>query len=99
MILFPILDELLSSDTVILLLIGLVFALVIGVALKTVKQNRIGVGINLAVYLGCEALSNLRTNYLIELVALLVGTIALGGLIGFLIGLLIARIRKKNLHR
>lgn len=90
----PILGELLSSDSVVFWLIGLCIAAVIGIAMKNARKCTVGFGICLAVYVLCEVVSDFRTNYLVELIVLFVGTVALGGAIGFLIGRITAKMRK-----
>ena len=90
----PILDELLSSDSVIFMVIGLVIALITGIKMKDTKKNLLGAGVNLAIYGVCELFSNFSTNFLIELILLFIGTIAIGGFVGFLIGLIISKVRK-----
>ena len=90
---FPILQELFESDTVLFLIIGAAAALVAGLWLKQRKKCILGLVISVAVYFVCELLSNVRTNYLLELLLLFVGTAAIGCCIGFLISLLTNLIR------
>ena len=47
-----------------------------------------------AIYVISEIISNIRSSYLVEIILLFVGTLALGGIIGFLIGLIVSKIRK-----
>jgi len=92
---FPILGELLSSDSVIFLLIGFAIAVIIGIKWKNTGKNTIGMAACLVTYAVCEIVSNIiGMNYLVEIIALFVGTIAIGGFIGFLIGLIAAKVRK-----
>lgn len=91
----PILGELFSSDSAIFMLIGLVIATIIGIKIKNTRKNTIGVAICLLIYVICEILSQaVGMNYLLEIIALFVGTIAIGGFIGFLIGLIVSKVRK-----
>lgn len=90
----PILEELFSSDSVIFMLIGLVIATIIGIVMKSTKKNIIGLVICFAVYAISELISNIRSSYLLELILLFVGTFAIGGIIGFLIGIIVSKIRK-----
>ena len=91
----PILGELFSSDSAIFMLIGLVIATIIGIKMKNVRKNTIGVAICLITYVVCEIISQVvGMNYLVEIIALFVGTIAIGGFIGFLIGLIVSKVRK-----
>ena len=91
----PILSELFSSDSAIFMLIGLVIATIIGIKMKNVRKNTIGVAICLITYVVCEIISQVvGMNYLVEIIALFVGTIAIGGFIGFLIGLIVSKVRK-----
>lgn len=89
----PILDELFSSDTVIVLLAGVVISLLIGVMNRD-KKSSIEVIICGAIYAACELLSNIRTNYFVEIILLLLGTAALGGVIGSAVSLIIGAFRK-----
>ena len=91
----PILGELFSSDSAIFMLIGLVIATIIGIKMKNARKNIIGVAICLITYVVCEIVSNIiGMNYLVEIIALFVGTIAIGGFIGFIIGLIVSKVRK-----
>lgn len=90
----PILDELFSSDTVIFMLIGLVIAIPIGLKMKSTKKNLIGIMGSFIVYVICEVILNVHTNYMMEIVLLFVGTIAIGCFVGFLIGHIVSKVRK-----
>ncbi len=90
----PIMGELLSSDSIIFMLIGLVVATMIGINMKSTKKNIVGLGISFAIYVISEIISNIRSSYLLEIILLFVGTLAIGGIIGFLIGLIVSKIRK-----
>ena len=91
----PILGELFSSDSAIFMLIGLVIATIIGIKMKNTRKNIIGVAICLVAYVICEIVSNIiGMNYLVQIIALFVGTIAIGGFIGFIIGLIVSKVRK-----
>lgn len=85
MIYLPILQELFTSDSIIMLLIGGILALWIGIKRNDIRRNAIGLGCSFCLYVVCEVGSNVRTNYMIELMLLFVGTIAIGGVIGFFI--------------
>ena len=91
----PILGELFSSDSIIFMLIGFVIATIIGIKMKNTRKNIVGVVICLAIYAVCEIISQVvGMNYLVGIIALFVGTIAIGGFIGFLIGLIVSKVRK-----
>ena len=91
----PILGELFSSDSAIFMIIGLVIATIIGIKVKNTRKNIIGVAICLITYIICEIVSQVvGMNYLVEIIALFVGTIAIGGFIGFIIGLIVSKVRK-----
>lgn len=90
----PILGELFSSNSIIFLLIGLVMATGIGIKLENTRKNAIGIAICLAAYGVCEIVSQIGVSYLTGIIALLIGTIAIGGFIGFLIGLTVSKVRK-----
>ena len=82
---FPILDELFSSDSVVFLIVGLVIAMLIGVKMKETKKRLLGLAASVLLYAACESISNFHTTYLLELILLVVGTSALGSMLGFLI--------------
>jgi len=90
----PIMGEMLSSDSIIFMLIGLVVATIIGIVMKSTKKNIVGLGICFVIYVISEIISNMRSSYLLEIILLFVGTLAIGGIIGFLIGLIVSKIRK-----
>lgn len=93
---FPILDELFSSDTVIILLIGLVVSGFLGILIKNTKKSLIGLVVCLIIYAISELLSNIRTNNFVEIILLFVGTLAIGGALGFLISVIISMRRRKE---
>ena len=82
------------STEIMLTLIGLVVAAIIGIVIKNTKKNIVGLGMCFAIYVISEIISNIRSSYLVEIILLFVGTLALGGIIGFLIGLIVSKIRK-----
>lgn len=89
----PILSELFSSDSVIFLVAGLVVAFALGMALKALKKTGIGMMASVVVYALCEALSNVPA-YLVEIITVYIGTIAIGCFVGFLISYLVLKTRK-----
>ena len=89
----PILSELFSSDSVIFLVAGLVVAFALGMALKAIKKTGIGMMASVIVYALCEALSNVPA-YLVEIITVYIGTIAIGCFVGFLISYLVLKTRK-----
>lgn len=91
----PILEELCSSDSVLLMVAGVIVALVISVKFCDTKRNLIGLIGSFVVYAICEVLTNFYTNYMLEIALLFAGTLALGAFIGFLIGSIVSvRTRK-----
>ena len=93
MITFPIMNELFSSDSGIFLLVGLAIAFVIGLRIKTDKTRTIGMIASIVVYALCELLANMQT-YIIALIALYIGTVAVGCFIGLLFALIVSNIKK-----
>lgn len=94
----PILEELFSSDSLILALIGLVLAIIAGIMMKTTKKNIIGLCACLTVYIIAEIISNIiRGSFLLDILMVFIGTIAIGGIIGFLIGFIVTKIKTKGL--
>ena len=89
----PILSELFSSDSVIFLVIGLVVAFALGIAIKAPKKTGIGMVASVIVYALCEALSNVPA-YLVAIITVYIGTIAIGCFVGFLISFLVLKTRK-----
>ena len=94
----PILQELFESDTIVFWIIGLVIAVIIGLGLKSKRKNFTAAVISIAVYAVCEVVSNIRSNYMMELILLFVGTAAIGCFIGFLLSLLINAIKTAKKH-
>jgi ABC-type transport system involved in cytochrome c biogenesis permease component len=89
----PILQELFTSDTVKFLIVGIVIAVAIGLFLKKQKHFVISLIASIVVYAVCELISNIHTNFLVEIILVFVGTAALGCVIGFLVSLLIRMLR------
>lgn len=77
-----------------LLLIGLAAAAIIGITMKSTKKNAIGLGVCFVIYVFSEITFNLQSSYLLGMTILVVGTLAIGGMIGFLIGLIVSKIRQ-----
>ncbi|MCB6414079.1 hypothetical protein LI221_03195 [Faecalimonas umbilicata] len=92
---FPIFQELFQSDSIIFMLIGLAITVFIGIKLNEIKKIIVCLVSSVALYAVCELISNIHTNYLFELILLFVGTIAIGGIIGFLISAIVVKIRKQ----
>lgn len=89
----PILDKLFSSDSFIFALIGLVVAALFGLILKSEKINIIGLSVCFLVYVIAEIASNfIIGNYLLNILLLFVGTIAIDGIIGFLFRFVVSKI-------
>lgn len=93
----PILDELFSSNSIFVLFLSLAITLILSMKLKDARKYLIGTVASFVVYAVCEALSNIRINNLMEIAVLFTGTIAMGSFAGFLIGLVISKIRKQQI--
>lgn len=91
----PIFQELFESDSIIFMLIGLVLAAFIGIKMDDIKKIIISLVSSFALYAVCELASNIHTNFMIELILLFAGTIAIGGILGFLISIIVVRVRKQ----
>jgi FtsH-binding integral membrane protein len=90
----PILQELFESDTVIFVIVGIVIAVIMGLFLKKQKNLKIALITSVVVYAICELLSNIHTNFMLEIILVFVGTVALGCCIVFLVSLLIGMLRR-----
>jgi hypothetical protein len=90
----PILQELFESDTVIFLIVGIVIAVIMGLFLKKQKNLKVALITSVVVYAICELLSNKHTNFMLEIILVFVGTVALGCCIGFLVSILIGMLRR-----
>lgn len=95
----PILQELFESDTLIFLLIGIIIAVIVGLRLKNHKKCIMAVLISVVIYGICESVSNIHTNFMLELILLFIGTVAIGCCVGFIICLLINFICQRTLSR
>ena len=95
---FPILQELFESDSVIFMVIGLVLGRFIGMKLKAPKKNIIGAVICGVIYGLCEVLTgrNVPASYMTGMILLFVGTVALGGCVGFIVSAVIEKVRCKG---
>lgn len=85
----PILQELFESDSIIFMIIGVVIAVFVGLRLKNPKKNIKAIIISVNTYVICELASNIRTDFLIELILLFIGTVAIGCCLGFIICMII----------
>lgn len=86
---FPILQELFESDTVIFLIIGTAIAVIIRMSNRKYKMDGKGIAVSLVIYLVCEFISNIHTSYMIEIILVILGTMAIGGCAGFISSILI----------
>lgn len=93
---FPILDELFASDSVIFLLIGLAVAVAIGTKMNETRKNLIALIACFVLYAVCEVVSNVHINFMAELILLFIGTVSLGGIVGFLIGWIVSKVRRNK---
>ncbi len=89
----PILQELFESDTVIFMIIGIIIAVIIALRMKNYKKYIGAIIISAVIYAICEVVSNIRTNFMLELVLLFIGTVSIGCIIGFVLCLLIRFIK------
>ena len=92
----PILDELFSSNSIIFLPIGVIIAVAVGLMLKSYKKITFGMIVSIVVYALCEVFLNISESFLSEFIALFIGTIGIGGFIGFLIASVVLKIKKRN---
>ncbi len=91
---FSILRELFESDSFIFMSIGLVFAIILSIKMSNSRRIIIALISSFGLYAICELFSNIHTSYLFEMILLFLGTIAIGGIIGFLISVVIVKVRK-----
>ncbi len=91
----PILQELFESDSIIFMLIGLILTALIGIKMNATRQTIVSLVLCFVLYVVCELVSNIHTNYMIEMILLFIGTIAIGGIIGFLVSTIIVKVRKQ----
>jgi uncharacterized membrane protein YczE len=92
----PILQELLESDTLLFLIVGISIAVVMRMFLLNRKTVIYALVVSAIVYAVCELLSNVPTNFMVEIILVFVGTVALGGTIGFLVSCFIGRLRRRK---
>lgn len=92
----PILEELFSSNSIIFLPIGVIIAVAVGLMLKSYKKITVGMIVSIVVYALCEVFLNISESFLSEFIALFIGTIGIGGFIGFLIASVVLKIKKKK---
>ncbi len=88
-----IMDELFASDTIIFLLIGLFVACIIGIQIRSTKKCLVGMITSLVIYVLCEVGSNIHITWMFAFLALFIGTIALGGCVGFLFVVIATKVK------
>lgn len=90
---FPILDMLFGApENLLIPFFGLTFALVAGAVLRDRKKCLRGALVNLLICAVCEVLCQVRIpSYGLGIISLLVGTVALGIAVGFLLGAMLYR--------
>lgn len=86
---FPILCELFESNSVVFLIIGAIFGFLFGFKLTNSKSRIRAVISCVAVYAVCEGIGNIpmRVNFLLDFILLIVGTAALGAVLGILLNM------------
>ncbi len=92
----PIMSELFSSDSVIFLLIGMAVAFAIALVIKSDKKRKVGMVASIIAYALCEVVSNIPASFLVAIIALFVGTIAIGCFIGFGVAFVVSKIKNKR---
>ncbi len=93
---FPILQELFESDTVFFLIIGMMIALTIGLWSNNSRRCAKGIIGGVVLYLLCELASNFHMNFMLEIILLFVGTMAMGAGIGFVLSLFRNKVRRSS---
>ncbi len=83
-------DGLFKSDFGIFAIGGLLVALVIGMIMKSVKKSLISAGVALAIAVISEVILHFAWNMGVEFIGMIVGTVAIGCCVGFLITALFA---------
>jgi hypothetical protein len=78
---FPILKELFAANSTVFLAIGAVIAIIAFIMIRKIGRRIISLIISGVTYAACEGVSNIITNYSIEKILLLIGTIAIGYLV------------------
>ena len=63
----PIIRELFASDSMIFMLIGLVFAAFVGIKMNDTRKSILCLVSSFVLYAVCELVSNLHTNYPVSL--------------------------------
>ncbi|MCF0121433.1 MAG: LPXTG cell wall anchor domain-containing protein [Oscillospiraceae bacterium] len=89
----PILSELISSDAVVFMLLGLVIAAVIGLMLRKTRKSVVGLIVSFVIYAACEVICVVSWNFYVAIPVLFIGMLAIGGILGFLISAVITKIR------
>lgn len=92
----PILQELFESDTFLFMILGIIIAVVAGLRMQERKKLVPAIMISVVSYGICEMVSHIRTNFMLELILLFVGTVSVGGCIGFMVCLFIRVLRRKD---
>lgn len=95
---FPILQEMLESNSVIFAVIGLILGRAVGMKLKTPKRNLIGALISAVVYAVCEVLAQHPNSYAMGIALLGIGTVAVGATVALIISAVIEKVRSKGEH-
>ncbi len=93
---FPILQEMLESNSVIFAVVGLILGRAVGMKLKTPKRNLIAALISAVMYAVCEVLAQHPASYAMGIVLLGVGTVAVGATVALLISTVIEKVRSKG---
>lgn len=92
----PVLQELFESDSLFFLLIGLIASIIIGLKIKESRKKVVCIFASFILYCICEGVSNIRTNNMIEILLLFIGTISIGTLLGFIVIFLIFKLKNRN---
>lgn len=92
----PVLQELFESDSLFFLLIGLIASIIIGLKIKESRKKVVCIFASFILYCICEGVSNIRTNNMIEILLLFIGTISIGTLLGFIVSFLIFKLKNRN---
>lgn len=92
----PIFQELFESDSFIFMIFGIVMGVFAGLRLMKRQKLVPAALISAIIYGVCEILSNIHTTFLLELILMFIGTMAIGCCIGFLLCFLIRSLNRQS---
>jgi len=84
-----------SNDSFLIMMLGVIIAFIVGIKIKNIKKNVIGLGVCFCVFVISGIIPYIVFDFLLIIIMISTGVLAIGGMIGFLLGIIVLKNIKK----